>query len=274
MLLININSLLILKFDLKIYILKIYSTDARAVWQRNFLVYRRLWKTELIAPIIEPIFTFFAFGFGVGSLVSSEVQGMSYLSFVGAGVLAFTVLMRTIFEMTYGAYFRMVYQSTYDAILATPINAESLAAGEILWAVSKGIIDCLFILPLVVIFGSATSLLTPFAILPLTLGCVLLGSVSLGLTARIFDIGKFNVFFAFFFSTIFLCGAWFPLEMLPKWLQKIAYILPTTAVIDLTRACLNGDFAIRHVYESFYLLIASFFFIELALRSIRKRMVV
>jgi len=115
----------------KVSILKIDYRDALAIWQRNFLVYRRLWKTELVAPIIEPIFTFFAFGFGVGSLVASEVQGMSYLSFVGAGVLAFTVLMRTIFEMTYGAYFRMVYQSTYDAILATPINAESLAADEI-----------------------------------------------------------------------------------------------------------------------------------------------
>lgn len=259
---------------MKVSILKIDCRDAFAIWQRNFLIYRRLWKTELIAPIIEPIFTFFAFGFGVGSLVAADVQGMSYLSFVGAGVLAFTVLMRTIFEMTYGAYFRMVYQSTYDAILATPINAESLAAGEIFWAVGKGIIDCLFILPLVVIFGSATSVLTPFAIIPLILGCILLGSASLGLTARIFDIGKFNVFFAFFFSTIFLCGAWFPLEMLPQWLQIIAYILPTTAVIDLTRACLNGNFAIRHVYELIYLLIASVLFTEWALRSIRRRMVV
>ncbi len=104
--------------------------------------------------MIEPIFTFFAFGFGVGALVTSSVNGMNYLSFVGAGVLAFTVLMRTVFEMTYGAYFRMVYQSTYDAILATPVNAESLAFGEILWAVTKGVIDCLFIIPLLIIFGS------------------------------------------------------------------------------------------------------------------------
>ncbi len=132
---------------------KIDLTDSVAVWRRNSRVYLRLWKTELVAPIIEPIFTFFAFGFGVGALVSSNINGLSYLSFVGAGVLAFTVLMRTIFEMTYGAYFRMVYQSTYDAILATPVNAESLAFGEILWAVTKGVIDCFFIIPLVVIFG-------------------------------------------------------------------------------------------------------------------------
>ncbi len=253
---------------------KIDFTDATAVWQRNFRVYLRLWKTELIAPVIEPIFTFFAFGFGVGALVTSKVNGVSYLSFVGAGVLAFTVLMRTIFEMTYGAYFRMVYQSTYDAILATPVNAESLAFGEILWAVTKGLIDCLFIIPLVVIFGSAASYFTPLAVFPLIIGCVYLGCLALGLTARIFEIDHFNVFFAVFFSTIFLCGAWFPVELLPGWLQVLAYILPTTAVIDLTRACLNGTYNSHCIYEIIYLFVVSFLLLEWSLRSIRRRMVV
>lgn len=253
---------------------KIDLIDAYAVWLRNFRVYLRLWKTELIAPVIEPIFTFFAFGFGVGALVAGEVSGMSYLSFVGAGVLAFTVLMRAVFEMTYGAYFRMVYQSTYDAILATPVNAESLAFGEILWSVTKGAIDSIFILPLVIIFGSATSVYTPLALLPLIIGCFYLGGLALGLTAHIFEIDHFNVFFAFFFSTIFLCGAWFPVELLPNWLQIIAYILPTTSIIDLTRAFLNGIFETRHIYETVYLTIVSLLLVEWALRSIRKRMVV
>jgi len=258
---------------LNIALTKIDLTDSLAVWRRNSRVYLRLWKTELIAPVIEPIFTFFAFGFGVGALVASKVEGLTYLSFVGAGVLAFTVLMRTIFEMTYGAYFRMVYQSTYDAILATPVNSESLAFGEIIWAVTKGIIDTIFILPIIVIFGSATSVYLPLAVLPLTIGCVFLGSLSLGVTAHIFEIDYFNVFFALFFSTIFLCGAWFPVETLPNWLQIIAYVLPTTSVIDLTRACLNGNFAFRHVYELIYLLFISLFLVNWALHSLRKRMV-
>ncbi|MCU1288387.1 MAG: transporter rane protein family [Acidobacteria bacterium] len=252
----------------------IHISDALSVWRRNLKVYLRLWKTELIAPVIEPVFTFFAFGFGVGALIGSNVSGMSYLSFVGAGVLAFTVLMRTVFEMTYGAYFRMVYQSTYDAILATPVNAESLAAGEIFWAISKGVIDSLFILPLIVIFGSAESFYTILAIIPLILGCLYLGGFALGVTAHIFDIDNFNIFFALFFSTIFLCGAWFPVDILPFWLQIIAYLLPTTAVIDLTRACLSGNFYARHLYELIYLLVVSFLAFEWALRSIRRRMVV
>ncbi len=237
-------------------------------------VYLRLWKTELIAPVIEPIFTFFAFGFGVGALVASKVEGLSYLSFVGAGVLAFTVLMRTVFEMTYGAYFRMVYQSTFDAILSTPVNAESLAFGEILYAVTKGIIDSFFVLPLVIIFGSATSFLAPFSIFPLMLGCLFLGSLSLAVTAHIHEIDHFNLYFALYWSTIFLCGAWFPVDKLFVWLQAIAYILPTTSAIDLTRAFLNGGFAVRHIYELVYLVVISIILTEWALRSIRKRMVI
>lgn len=248
--------------------------DVFAVWRRNLLVYRRLWKTELVAPIIEPIFTFFAFGFGVGSLVAARVENLSYLSFVGAGVLAFTVLMRSLFELTYGAYFRMVYQSTYDAILATPVSAESLAFGEILWGTTKAAIDCFFILIIVAIFGAASSPLAPLAFVPLMLGSLFLGAAALGVTAKIYDIDYFNIVFAVFFSTIFLCGAWFPIEMLPGWLQFFAYVLPVTGAIDLTRACLNNAFAGRHLIEFIYLLAVSLVFTEWALRSVRGRMVV
>jgi ABC-type multidrug transport system permease subunit len=98
--------------------------------------------------------------------------------------------------------------------------------------------------------------------------------LGLAITARVYEIDYFNIFFALFFSTLFLCGAWFPVEMLPGWMQIIAYIIPTTSVIDLCRACLTGNFVVKHIYETIYLLIISFLLLEWALRSIRKRMVV
>ena len=75
-------------------------TDALAVWRRNLLVLTRTWKVQVVAPIIEPIFTVFAFGWGIGALVTARVDNMPYLTFVGAGVLAFTVIMRAMFETT------------------------------------------------------------------------------------------------------------------------------------------------------------------------------
>src|SRR5215510_16312870 len=115
--------------------------DALAVWRRNVMVHMRVWKMNLVAPIIEPVISILGFGWGIGALVIGQVAGISYLSFAGAGLLAVTVLMRAMFETTYAAYFRMVYQSTYDAILATPVDAESLAFAEVLWAITHGLFD-------------------------------------------------------------------------------------------------------------------------------------
>jgi lipooligosaccharide transport system permease protein len=247
--------------------------DAFSVWQRNLEVYLRLWKILFIPPLIEPIFSIFAFGWGVGSLIASRVEGIPYLSFVGAGLLAFTVIMRALFETTYGSYFRMVYQSTYDSILATPVEVESLAWAEICWAVSKSSFDSVIILLILVLFGAASS---PFAVLvpiPLMIGSLFIAALSLAITAHVRDIDAFNLYMAAFFSSIFLCGAWFPLEVLPTALQWLAWAIPLTSAIDLTRAFLTGRFLARHLLEAVYLLSAAFVCCEWALRSLRRRMV-
>lgn len=257
----------------RLALLRVDVRDVWAVWLRNFRVYMRTWRLQLVAPLLEPIFTVFAFGWGIGSLIASRVEDISYLSFVGAGVLAFTVIMRSLFETTYSAYFRMVYQSTYDAILATPVGVESLAFAEICWAVSKAALDAVIILLILVIFGAVTSPYAALAPLPLLLGSMLIAGLSLGITAHVHDIDSFNLYMALFFSSIFLCGAWFPLDVLPGALRYLAWSLPLTSAIDMARACLTGRFRLRHLYELSYLLVMAFVFTEWALRSLRRRMV-
>lgn len=244
-----------------------------AVWRRNLRVHLRTWKVQLVAPVIEPIFSVLAFGWGVGALITSRVENVPYLTFVGAGVLAFTVIMRAMFETTYASYFRMVYQSTYDAILATPVEAESLAFAEILWAVTKALIDAAIILLILVIFGAANSAWAILAPLPLLAGSLFIAGISLGVTAHVHDIDSYNFYMAAFFSLLFLCGAWFPVDVLPRPLQFIAWALPITSAIDLTRAFLTGRFFSRHLVEALYLLLMALIFTEWAMRSLRRRMV-
>src|SRR5205085_5611727 len=139
---------------------------------------------ELAAPLIEPVFLVLAFGFGLGALIASTVGGLSYLSFVGAGILSFVVISRALFESAYGAYFRMVYQSTFDAILATPVEVESLAFAEVCWATTKAFIDSLVILVVLFAFGAAKSPLAVLAPVPLIAGCFFASALTLGVTAR------------------------------------------------------------------------------------------
>jgi lipooligosaccharide transport system permease protein len=247
--------------------------DALAVWRRNVAVHLRLWKLNLVAPIIEPVISILGFGWGIGALVVGQVAGISYLSFAGAGLLGITVLMRAMFETTYAAYFRMVYQSTYDAILATPVDAESLALAEVLWAVTHGLFDTLIIMVVLVVFGAATSPWAILAPLPLLVGAVFMAGLSLGITAHVHDIDAFNIYMALFFSTMYVTGAFFPLDVLPVWIQLTARILPTTESIELTRAFLTGRFLTRHLYEAIYLVISAVVACEWAMRSLRRRMV-
>src|SRR5438445_2978408 len=143
------------------------------------------------------------FGWGIGALVVGKVSGSSYLTFAGAGLLGVTVLMRAMFETTYAAYFRMVYQSTYDAILATPVDAESLGFAEILWAITHGLFDTLIIMVVLTVFAAATS---PWAILPplpLLMGATFMAVLSLGITAHVHAIAAFNVYMALLFSVMY-----------------------------------------------------------------------
>jgi lipooligosaccharide transport system permease protein len=246
--------------------------DALSVWRRHFEVYLRLWKMELAAPLIEPVFMVLAFGWGVGALVASNTGGMPYLSFVGAGVLSFAAISRALFESAYGAYFRMVYQSTFDAILATPVEVESLAFAEIFWATTKAAIDSFIILLVLWAFGAATSPFALLAPLPLVLGGFFMSALTLCVTARVHDIDSFNLYLSLYFSVIFLCGVWFPVEVMPAWLRGLAWAIPLTSAVDLARSFLVGSFKWRNIPEAAYLLAASLFFTEWAMRSLRRRM--
>jgi ABC-type multidrug transport system permease subunit len=78
---------------------------------------------------------------------------------------------------------------------------------------------------------------------------------------------------ALFFSTMYISGAFFPLEVLPIWVQIPARLLPLTESIELTRAFLTGNFRSWHIYEAIYLIISAVVACEWAMRSLRKRMV-
>lgn len=247
--------------------------DLFRVWRRNYDVYIRLWRTEMVAPLFEPVFTVMGFGWGVGSLVAGKVMGVPYLTFVGAGLLAFTALLRALFECTYGSYFRMVYQSTFDAVLCTPVEVESLALGEIAWGASKALLDGIFVLGVLSLFGAVLSplgILIPFI---LSIAALWVAALSIIVTARIRDINYFNFYLAFVFSYLWISGAYFPLDKMPQLVQVLAWLVPVTAAVDISRGLMIGHFSWRSVFEVLYLIVAFVLTAELALRSLRRRLV-
>jgi len=246
--------------------------DLARVWRRNYDVYIRLWRTEMIAPLFEPVFTVVGFGWGVGSLVAGKVMEVPYLTFVGAGILAFTALLRALFECTYGSYFRMVYQSTFDAVLCTPVQVESLALAEIMWGASKALLDGVFVIAVLAVFGAVLSPLGWLIPLVLVLGALWVAALSLAVTARIHDINHYNFYLAFVFSYLWVSGAYFPLERLPYFAQLLAWVVPVTSAVNITRALMTGHLSWVLLLELLYLMIAILVTAEIALRWMRRRL--
>jgi lipooligosaccharide transport system permease protein len=253
-------------------LLQVRPLDAWAVWLRNYRVVLKLWRTEVIPPLAEPTVSIFAFGWGIGSLIASRVMEIPYLTFVGAGILVFTGLLRALFENSYGSYFRMVYQSTYDAVLCTPVNVESLAAAEILWGASKAAFDSLMILTVLLVFGvlqSPWSLLIPLVIV---VGGAGFAAMALAYTASIPSINHFNYFMAFVFSTVWISGAYFPIQQLPPALQYVAWVFPITSIVDVCRDLMIGSLDRWTGLESAWIIFSCLIFAEIAMRRLRKRM--
>src|SRR5258708_24156731 len=94
--------------------------DALAVWRRNLVVHLRVWKLNLVAPIIEPVISVLGFGWGIGALVAGGGAGISFLSFARAGVLPVSALLGALFQTTHASYFLIVCLSTYHPLPSPP----------------------------------------------------------------------------------------------------------------------------------------------------------
>jgi len=126
------------------------------VWQRQFTVYTKLYKSSLALNFAEPVLYLVALGLGLGAFVG-EINGVPYMKFIAPGIVASSAMFAAAYECTYGTYVRMTYQKTFDAILATPVNIDDLVAGELLWGASKSALYGTIIIIVISLFGLVDS---------------------------------------------------------------------------------------------------------------------
>jgi lipooligosaccharide transport system permease protein len=111
-----------------------------ALVHRNYTVFRRGWALFLTG-FFEPVFYLFSIGVGVGAMVGGfEVGGreVGYTDFVAPAMLATAAMNGAVMDSTFNVFFKLKFQKTYDAVLATPMGPRDVARGEIAWAVIRG----------------------------------------------------------------------------------------------------------------------------------------
>jgi lipooligosaccharide transport system permease protein len=211
------------------------------LWQRNRDVFFRLWHSEGVGAIIEPILVLLAFGMGMGAFIGA-IDGQRYIEFIAPGVIAGYAMFAASFECTYASYFRMEHHYTFDAILATPLNVEDITAGEIFWGATRACITGSIILAISAAFQLVAS---PWALLiPVVaaLSGVMFASIALFVTSIVPSIYSFNFFFTLVITPMFLLsGVFFPLTRFPEIVQTLSWVAPLTPVARLIRGLFQGQ---------------------------------
>lgn len=253
-----------------------FVSGAFCVWRRDMESWRKYYKASLVGALGEPILSLLAIGYGLGRFVDIDATGtgLGYAHFLAPGILVSAAMNAASFEATFGSFTRMTEQKTYDAILATPIGVREIVAGDALWAATKATLSGTAVLAVAAAAGLVRS---PTAcVLPLL--ALLVGLVFAAMGLVVASRAKAYDFFTYYFTLVisvmyFFSGIFFPLASLPWWAQAIAWCLPLTHAVALSRACVAGTFGLAvlgHVVVLAVALVASY---ALAVRWVGRRLI-
>ena len=246
---------------------------AVAVWRRNATMYRRTWKLNILPNFFEPVFYLAAIGIGVGAYIQ-QMGGTSYAEFLAPGLVCVAAMNGASFEVTYNVYVRLHHEHIYDAMLTSPIQADDVLAGEILWAMTRVMIYGGSFFVAVVLFGLAPLPQALLALPVIPLAGLLFAALGLAFTLRIPGMDLFSFYFTLFLTPHFLFSdVFFPIqERLSGGWSWLAEALPLLHPVRLARSAFQGSWSWLQVWDLLYLLGASAALLAVARRAIRERL--
>ncbi len=244
-----------------------------AVWAREWTLYRRYWRSTSFAALVEPLVYLLAFGVGFGSLLAF-VGDVPYIEFLGTGIVASAVLFTSVFSGMFTTFVRRVFQRTYDALLAAPVDVHELVLAEASWiAVKAGVYGCAPLLA-AMLFGlepSAGMLLVPIIGFVTGFGFALFGILMSGIVP---SIDSFNYVTSGIVTPLFLVsGTFFPLETAPPWMQTVALVNPLFHCVTLVRDAVFGTWAAVDLVHVGVLVAFAALMAWLAVRQMRIRLI-
>ncbi len=247
---------------------------ALKVWRRDAVVWARYWWTSLVGAIGEPVLYFLAMGYGLGSFVR-DIEGMSYIQFLAPGLVASSIMHSASFETTYSSYTRMEVQKTYHAIAVTPVSLAEVVLGEILWGATKAMIAGGVMFLAVVILGLIQGPMALWVLPIMVVHALLFSALGMLMTSFAKDYDFFTYYFTLLLEPMFLfSGTFFPLDSLPVFVQKIAWLLPLAGPVALIRRLFTGYESGNFVFSLVWLVVLAAGITAWAIHRMVRRLVV
>lgn len=246
-----------------------------AITGRQYRVWVKFLGPSMASNVANPVLFLFAFGFGLGQFID-DMNGMDYLTFVTAGMIAYGAAFSASFETTIGSFTRYFTQGAWDAILSTPVTLTELMMGEVLWAAVKAVISAISVLIVGWLWGGIPSLAGALLALPIIfIAAICFACVGLAATSYARGYEFFSYFFTFWVTPMFVfCGVFFEITRFPDIIQYIAWALPMTHLVATIRPLAAGTPIELHMIalHTAYIIFLSVIAFVAANRKMRQRL--
>ncbi len=217
-----------------------------AFWHAT--VFKRLWVSNLLASIVQPLLYLLGLGVGVGSLVdrtsraTDVLGGVSYVAYISPALMVTTAMALSANESLWPIMGGFVWQRSYFGISATPLGPADIVGGHALWITVRCAATSSAVAFVLAFFPEARDwgLLAGIAVASLT-------GAAFAMPLMAFSIGRktdegFAAMNRFLVIPLFLFGgAFYPITQLPGWLQAIVKVLPLWHGVELARGFTVAD---------------------------------
>jgi lipooligosaccharide transport system permease protein len=244
-----------------------------AVARRHALVYSRDFWANSFPTVLEPLIFILAVGWGLASAIG-VMGGTDYLTFLAPAQAIIAAVYTAAFDESYGAYFRLRVDHNYESMVATPVGADEVFFGELLFVGTKGVAYSAIVLLVLSFFGTVHSwaaLLIPLLGFPTAIAA---GSLGLYAVRVVTNLNQFNFFVSGVITPlIVMSGTLFPIENLPIAVGAVARWLPLYPMVALARMFNVGTLAPGWPFLLAYTLLVPTAMAALAVRLMRSRLV-
>ena len=213
-----------------------------AMLARHFFLIRKSWP-RLFSFAYYPVMQLLVWGFVTQYLgPQSASQGVlqAVPGILLTGVLLWDVLVRGELGV-FLSFLEEMYSRNLGNLFVSPLRLHEFVIAQMLMSIVRVVIGSGVALLVAVVFFDLQLARQAFA-LSLCLGCLLMfgwavGMLANGLVLR-FGLGAEEIGWAVVFLIGPLSGAYYPISVLPSWLQTVAYALPTAWAFEAMRAAL------------------------------------
>ncbi|MBB5212424.1 ABC transporter permease [Microbulbifer hydrolyticus] len=211
----------------------------RAIYKFEMARTARTLMQSIAWPVISTCLYFIVFGTAIGSRLG-DIEGVSYGAFIIPGLIMLSLLSESISNASFGIFFPKFSGTIYE-VLSAPVSAFEIVAGYVGAAATKSVVIGLLIL-ITARFFVDYEIAHPFWMF----GFLILTAITFSMFGFIIgiwadDFQKLQIIPLMVITPLtFLGGAFYSINMLPEFWQKVTLFNPVVYLISGFRWAFYG----------------------------------